>query len=94
MAIECPEGHGRQNVIVNITADGSNPIKMSDVVAKRLACGCVVGGEEYEQFRQATAEIEVERQTAIKKINEVARKKKGSAYKNFVALKRGDEHAE
>lgn len=94
MAIECPNGHGRQNVIVNITADASNPRKAADVVAKKLACGCVVGGEDYEKFREEAARIELERVEAIKAIEEKARKQKGAAYNSFVVNRGGQKHAE
>lgn len=84
MGAECPNGHGRQNIVVLITADGSNPKKMSDVVAQKLACGCVVGGHEYEQFKAASAEIDLDRVNAIRAADEDARKKKAAAYKGFV----------
>ncbi len=84
---ECPNGHGRQNIVVLITPDASNPRKASDVVAWKLACGCVVGGAEYEQFKAAVAEIELDRADAIRKIEESARKQKAAAYTGFVVGK-------
>jgi hypothetical protein len=66
---------------------------MSDVVAYKLACGCVVGGEEYEQFKMAAAKIELDRANAIRAIEEGARKKKAAAYQGFV-LKGGIANAE
>jgi len=87
MGAECPNGHGRQNVVVLITADHSNPEKMSDVVAQKLACGCVVGGKEYEQFKAAVATIELDRANAIRGIDEDARKRKAAAYTGFVVGK-------
>lgn len=85
MAIECPYGCGRKNVVVNITADGSNPDKASDVVARRLACGHVVGGEEYEKFAAIVAKIDLDHRTAIRNIDEDARSQKGAAYAAFVS---------
>lgn len=87
MGAECPNGHGRQNIVVLITPDASNPKKMSDVVAWKLACGCVVGGAEYEQFKEAVAEIELDRMNAIRGIDETARKQKAAAYTGFVVGK-------
>jgi hypothetical protein len=84
MGAECPNGHGRQNIVVLITPDGSNPRKMSDVVAWKLACGCVVGGAEYEQFKEAVATIELNRAVALRRIEEDVRKKKAAAYTGFV----------
>lgn len=94
MAIECPNGHGRQNIIVHITPDNSNPRKASDVVARKLQCGCVVGGKEYEKFRAAAAAIDLDRTNAIQKIEEEARKKKGAAYSAFVMNRGGVSNAQ
>lgn len=94
MGMECPKGHGRQPVAVNITADGSNPTKASQVVAYKLKCGCVVGGEDYEKFRAEAARIEADRANAIGKIDDDARKQKATAYNTFVVGKKGDSHAE
>lgn len=80
MALECPNGHGRQNVLANITADGLPPKKAKDVIAKRLACGCVVGGKDYENFLKSVHDIEVEQAAAIEKIREAAKHKKSAAY--------------
>lgn len=93
MGAECPNGHGRQNIVVLITPDASNPRKMSEVVAQKLACGCVVGGEAYEQFKAAAAKVELNRVNAIRKIEEDARKQKAAAYRGFV-LNREASHAE
>lgn len=87
MGAECPNGHGRQNIVVLITPDASNPKKMSDVVAWKLACGCVVGGAEYEQFKAAVGQIELDRMNAIRGIEDEARKKKAAAYTGFVVGK-------
>lgn len=94
MGMECPHGCGRQRVAVNITADASNPKKASDVVARKLTCGHVVGGEEYEQFQKVAADIETTRSNAIRKIEEDARKRKAAAYANYVVNRGGGKHAE
>ncbi len=93
MGADCPNGHGRHNIVVQITADHSDPKHSSDVVAQKLACGCVVGGEGYEQFKAAAAQIDTERSAAIRKIDSEARKKKAAAYQGFVT-QRGEGHAE
>lgn len=94
MSIECPNGHGRQNIIVNLTADGSNPIYADQIVARKLACGCVVGGEEFEAFQKASIAIDIERANAIRQIEEEAQKKKAAAYQGYVVARRGEKHAE
>lgn len=80
MAMECPNGHGRQNVVANITADGKPTPKAENVIARRLACGCVVGGKDYENFLKSVHDIEVEQSAAIENIRKDARNKKSAAY--------------
>lgn len=94
MGMECPYGCGRQRVAVYITADASNPRTMRDVVAFKLTCGHVVGGEDYEKFQTLAREIELERTSAVRKIEEESRKKKATAYQNFVVAREGVKHAE
>ncbi len=92
--MECPKGHGRQAIVQMITADGKNPIKMSQVIANRLACGCVVGGEQYEKFKAAVTEIESEVSTKVRDIEEDARQRKAAVYQSFIVGKGGQKHAE
>ncbi len=84
MGAECPNGHGRQNIIVMITADASNPNKASDVVAWKLECGCVVGGESYAAFQKAASAAELVRADAVRKADTEAQKSKAAAYAAFV----------
>lgn len=83
MGAECPSGHGRQNVIRNITADGSTPKKNSDVIAQKLACGCVVGGAEYEAFQIEVLKVRNAEKHALNEIRENTRKAIADAYKAF-----------
>lgn len=94
MGMECPKGHGRQNISVMLTADGTNPTKMSQVMAYRLQCGCVVGGEAYEKFKAATAEIEHEVAIAIRDLQEDARQKTAAVYQSYIVGKGEKKHAE
>lgn len=84
MGAECPHGHGRQNVTANITADGLPPKRAQDVVAIRLKCGCVVGGEEFSAFQAAVAKAAEEEALAIQAVRKKAQDKKAQAYKTFV----------
>jgi len=88
MGMECPNGHGRQNVVVNLTADGRNPVKAAQVMAHRLACGCVVGGEQYEKFKEAVTEIETGVSIAVRDLEEDARQRKAAVYQAFVTGKK------
>lgn len=83
MGAECPNKHGRQNVIANITADGSAPTKNSDVIAQKLACGCVVGGADYEAFQVEVLKIRNEEKKAVASVKEGARKALGAAFKGY-----------
>lgn len=83
MGEECPNGHGRQFVTANITADGSPPVKNSDIVAKKLACGCVVSGPEYEEFQKHVLDIRNAEKLAIAAEKEKARKAIGAAFKAY-----------
>jgi len=83
MGSECPNGHGRKNVIANITADGSAPIKNSEVVAQKLACGCVVGGPDYEEFQKHVLNIRNAEKLAISAEKEKARKALGAAFRAY-----------
>jgi len=87
MSMECPRGHGRQNVSQNLTADGTNPTKAAQIMAYRLACGCVVGGEKYEKFKAAVTEIETDVSVTIRDIEEDARQRKAAVYQAFVTGK-------
>jgi len=82
--MECPKGHGRQNIQVMLTADGRDPTKAAQVMAYRLACGCVVGGEQYEKFKLAVTEIENNISIAVRDLEEDARQKKAAVYQAFV----------
>lgn len=84
MGAECPNGHGRQNVVVNITADGSTPQRASDVIAVKLKCGCVVGGEEYRRFQEAVQKVKQEEAEAMAKVRKTTQDKLGNAYRLYV----------
>ncbi len=94
MGMECPYGCGRQRVATYLTSDGSNPKKMSEVIAFRLTCNHVVGGEDYEAFRKVATQADAERAEAIRAIEEEARQKKATAYQTFVMKRQGGKHAE
>ena len=94
MGMECPKGHGRQKIAQMITADGSNPTKMSQVIAHRLACGCVVGGESYEQFKAAVGVLERDVANTIRDLEEDARQQKAAIYQTYIVGKGEDIHAE
>jgi hypothetical protein len=84
MGMECPNGHGRQAVILNITPDAASTARARDVVAKKLKCGCVVGGEEYNEFLEAIHRIDTEEQLAVEKLRKANTNKRAAAYKGML----------
>lgn len=84
MGMECPNGHGRQNVVLNITPSMTPTAKAADVVARKLACGCVLSGEEYQAFLEAVHKIDVEEQLAVEKIRKQNASRKAAAYKGLL----------
>lgn len=84
MGAECPNGHGRQNIVHNITADGKASPHANDVLAQRLACGCVIGGEEYRNFLDAVHKIDLESNLAVERIKKGAQDKKAAVYKGMM----------
>ena len=89
MAIECPNGHGRQMVVQNITPNFAPTAKAADVVARKLACGCVVGGEEYDAFLQTVHEINAKEAVAVDAARKASAEKRATAYKGLLIAKKG-----
>lgn len=87
MGAECPNGHGWQNIVSNITADTQPPKVATDVIALRLRCGCVVGGMEYTAFQEAVAKAHIQEEADIQKAKKAAQDKKAQAYKTYVMKK-------
>lgn len=87
MGLECPNGHGRQNVVLNITPGMVPTAKASEVVAKKLACGCVVSGEEYQDFLTAVHKIDLDEQKAIEQIKKNNASKRSAAYQGMAKSK-------
>ncbi len=87
--MECPNGHGRQSVIQNITPDFASTARAKDVVAKKLKCGCVVGGDEYQDFLETIHAINAEEQLAFEAIRKANASKRSAAYKGMLTAQQG-----
>lgn len=87
MGMECPNGHGRQNVVLNITPNMTPTAKANDVVARKLACGCVVSGQEYQDFLTAVHKIDMDEQKAIEQIRKANASKRSAAYQGMTKNK-------
>lgn len=95
MGMFCPECGTRQAVVANITADGVGARKAEDVIAHRLACGHVVGGEDYTEFINKADAIRQETRDSILRIQARAKGKVAALWKNMSAeSKEAGQHAE
>lgn len=93
MGAECPNKHGRQKIVQNITADGKPPQKSYDIIARKLACGCVLESGEFEKFQEAIGNVQDWKAKQIKGIEKEALRRKGRAFKEFVMTEE-EENAE
>ena len=93
MGAECPHGHGRQKIVQNITADGTPPHKSRDIIARKLACGCVLESGQFEEFQEAVSTVNEWKGRQLAGIEKEATRRMGQAYKEFV-MAEDDEHAE
>ncbi len=83
MGMECPNGHGRQNVIANINVEGKAIVMGSDVHIRKLACGCQVGGPEYEDFLEHVRELRTAESKAIVALREKTRQALAKEYAKY-----------
>jgi len=61
---------------------------MDKVMAYRLQCGCVVGGEQYEKFKTAVSEIENTLAGTVRDLHEEARQQKAAVYQSYIVGKK------
>lgn len=85
MGMFCPECGKREAVVANITADGVGARKAEDVIAHRLACGHVVGGEAYTEFIKQAEGIRQETRDRIMNIRASEKGKIAALWKNMSA---------
>lgn len=85
MGMFCPECGKRFAVVASITADGLGARKAEDVIAHRLACGHVVGGEAYNGFIIKADEIRQETRDRIMRIQAAGKDKIAVLWKNMSA---------
>ena len=83
MGMFCPECGKRSAVVASITADGQGARKAEDVIAHRLACGHVVGGEAYTEFIKQAEAIRQETQDSIMRMQARAKGKVAALWKNM-----------
>ena len=93
MGAECPHGHGRQKIVRNITADGKSPHSSNDIIARKLACGCVLESGQFEEFQEAVGTVKTWKAVQMAGIEKEATRRMGRAFKEFV-MTEDEEHAE
>lgn len=84
MGMICPECGERVAVVGHITINGLPPKSAEDVIASRLACGHVVGGEDYEALVEQVRKIDLKKIEKIAFATKEARNAKTAAYKAHV----------
>jgi hypothetical protein len=72
-----------------MTVDGKGATKSEQILAQRLACGCVVGGEEYNQFLAARETLMAAAYKEKAAIDEVVAGKVAAIWKQILAAKAG-----
>ncbi len=85
MSLECPNGHGRQNVVANINVEGKPIVKGDDVHIMKLACGCQVGGPKYQDFLVKVGELRKAESAAIMALREKTRLSIGAEFQRYQA---------
>jgi hypothetical protein len=85
MSLECPNGHGRQNVIANINVEGRPIKKGSDVHIQKLACQCQVGGPKYQEFLEKIERIRKDEAKQLVDIREKFRLLVGKEFQKYQA---------
>lgn len=85
MGVTCPICLTHQAVVRNITINGDPAEKATDVVARRLACGHVLGGEKYNEYILTVRDIEIDAATKKNEIDQAAYSKKAALWKGMDA---------
>jgi len=83
MGAICPEGCGYQPIQQNITATGMPARKAEDVIAQRLRCGHVIGGEEYTDFLKEVNKINKDTHKRVTEIELSAKNAKAALAKKI-----------
>lgn len=87
MAAICPNGHGRQPVIRNLTADMSIPKKAEECIGHVLKCGCTIGGEEYKRYSETVTGINKDEAKELAALKQKFNAKKAAALKALTDTK-------
>jgi len=90
MGMLCPICLTHQAFKRSITVDGKGAERADQVIARELACGHVIGGEEYRKFLEAVWKIDRETTDKVIAIQETAKGKKAAAYKTLIAPRGND----
>lgn len=85
MGVECPECHTHQAIVHNITADGKPATKPGDILARRLACGHVLGSEKYNEYVSRVQAIEIEKAAKVRDLEDEAASKKAGLWKGLAS---------
>ena len=70
MGTICPECKTHQPFVKTLTADQEPARKAEQVIARKLKCGHTVGGENFNRFQKALAELQTETAKRIAEIKD------------------------
>ncbi len=85
MGAECPIC-GNWNAYTNaITATGEPAQKGKDIIARKLACGHVVGGAEYMAYREQVGQLERQAAEQRMRIDAELKRKKTALWASTIA---------
>lgn len=85
MGMQCPECDTYQAQVRVITIDDKPPKKAADVIAVELACGHIVGSQEYTEYANARNALLKEQACAMEDVHKEYRHKLGQLFKDFHA---------
>lgn len=85
MGEECPICHTHQPYVAAITVDGTSAKKSDQILARRLACGHVLGGAQYEAFKKTSHDIDIAAFNAVSAAREEATNKKSALWQSLTA---------
>jgi uncharacterized Zn finger protein len=88
MGIECPQCGVHAAYIHAITATGEPAKNNSEIIARKLSCGHVVGSKDYMKFRAQLAEIEADGANDIRAIHERVSEARLAVWANITASRK------
>jgi hypothetical protein len=84
----CPICNTHQPYVQAITVDGEPAQKADEILARRLKCGHVLGGSQYEAFKKSSHDIDLEAFNTVQAARQNAVDKKSALWQSLTAPKK------